>query len=218
LREAALAHLVRGGERLGPLAFHHLDPERLAEHVVSGEREFAEERLVRERQPAGVVAAQDHVVLRVEQAAVARLVIPQFPLQVLQVLEPPLEPGRDAADTGRFGLRPLRCPRQHREVNREEPEREPEDRKDGDGGRRHLRHEYRGEQRQQRRRHRHARRQGTAQRPDTEAIAHERAHRARKVMRGGRRCAGALHGARSRLVRGRRIVLLVTHACLQRWT
>ena len=58
--------------------------------------EHAAERLVHEREPPFGIAAQDDVGLIVEQIAIARLVLADLPLQVLELLQAPLEPVADA--------------------------------------------------------------------------------------------------------------------------
>ena len=63
--------------------------------------EHPAERLVDEGQPALGVAAQDDVGLVVEQIAVARLVLADLPLDVLELLEAALEALADAAGSAR---------------------------------------------------------------------------------------------------------------------
>ncbi len=60
--------------------------------------EHTAEGLVDERQPPFGIAAQDDIGLVVEQVAIARLVLADLPLEVLELLQAALEPVADAQE------------------------------------------------------------------------------------------------------------------------
>ena len=90
-------------QRPRPLAREHVRPKGLAEHGRALAPEHAAERLVDEGQAAFGVAPQDHVGLVVEQVAIARLVLPDLPLQVLELFQALLEAIADAREAFEFG-------------------------------------------------------------------------------------------------------------------
>ena len=71
--------------------------------VLALEPEHPAERLVDEGQAALGVAPQDDVGLVVQQIAVARLVLADLPLDVLELLQPPLEALADAHEAVELG-------------------------------------------------------------------------------------------------------------------
>ena len=78
--------------------------EHLAQDVPALEPEHPAEGLVDEGQPAVGVAPQDHVGLAVEQIAVARFVLANLPLDILERLEAALEAIADVQEALELGL------------------------------------------------------------------------------------------------------------------
>ena len=68
LHKALMANVGGNGKRLGVVFLAHLDGEWLAEDFIPSGAEHIEERLIGERQLAGLVAPDDRFVLRVESA------------------------------------------------------------------------------------------------------------------------------------------------------
>ncbi len=83
-------------ERACLVAGKHARAEGLPQHRCPLAPEHAAERLVHEREPPLGIPAQDDVRLVVEQVAVARLVLADLPLEVLEFLQLSLQPVADA--------------------------------------------------------------------------------------------------------------------------
>ncbi len=113
-----MANVGGNGKRLGVVFLTHLDGEWLAEDFIPSGAEHIEERLIGERQLAGFVAPDDRFVLRVEERAIAHLVLAQFPLRILQAFQTPLDASAHALDTISAKVRRGR----EREVNGDEGE------------------------------------------------------------------------------------------------
>ncbi len=103
LNIALLAQGASGSQRGGPLARQHAGREAVSEHRTASQPEHLAERLVDERQAAFAVATDDHIGLVVEQIAIARLVLTDFPLQVLELLETALEALTDVQEPVELG-------------------------------------------------------------------------------------------------------------------
>ncbi len=127
LHEALMADVVGDESGSVPLVLAHLDGEWLAEDFVGRDAEHVEERLVGERQLAGFVAPDDRLVLRVEQRAIARLVLVELPLRVLQLLQAPLDA---RAHAGSMRSAPECVGRPESEMEGDEPEADAERDKD----------------------------------------------------------------------------------------
>jgi hypothetical protein len=194
LRVALVADLVRGRERLQPGVVERLDLQGRAESLLGREPELGEESLVGEGQAAAFVAAQDHVLLRIEQRAVALLVLVELPLQVLELLEAALQAHADVMrlERRRFGF--LRSAAVEHEVERDETEPDA-DQREGLYERRRSRREHGGNDQED---ERSGERQPCCDRPCIEPVA---------------RLAHFTLGGPGHDTGGRRTGSLLAHAC-----
>ena len=91
LRIALLTQGATRGERGCIVPVQHARGERSAEHGIAVDAEHAAEGLVDEGEAALRITAQDQVRLIVEEIAIARLVLANLPLNVLERFEAPFE-------------------------------------------------------------------------------------------------------------------------------
>src|SRR5690606_21533785 len=108
LDEAAVMTAILRRRPVTRIVFEHARRERLSDDGSRIDAEHEREGPVHERQPPRSISPEDDVSLRVEQVAVADLVLRNLPADVLQIFEAPFEPLPRRVERARPDERTLR--------------------------------------------------------------------------------------------------------------